>query len=186
MIKRQHGFTIIEAVISLTILLLIAGVIMGSITNIYRSTNLSDNTMLVSSQNARAMSEIREDLLQTSRNFQGIYAPFLDAGTSELRFRRISGFNATSGAATFENQYACYWLDTSTDILYRRFRNLGGTLLSNPAPEPIGAYVTAFNPSVDTDACTVTISVTTSRGKTELNEDASTTRSITITPFNVD
>jgi type II secretory pathway pseudopilin PulG len=188
-----NGFTLIETAISFTILLLLTGVIMGSITNIYKATAQADNTMLVSAQNSRAVGAMREDLLQTSRNLppSGNYGPFLDpdpwqSGTSELRFRRINGFNTSTGRATYENQYTCYWLDTTKDTLYRRYRDLSGTLLTTPPAKAIGTHVTVFTPEIDADAQTVTITLTTSRGSTEREEEATTTRTVIITPFNID
>ena len=184
--EKESGFTIIEAVISIAILLLIAGVILSSISGYFRAASLSDNTMLVNSQNSRIMSEVTDDLMQTSRNFTGRYAPLIDEENSELRFRRVRGFSLPKERATYEEKYACYWLDSADNVLYRRYRDLAGNLLDTPEPEVIGAFVTAFSTSIDYCTCSVIITVTTSRGKSELNEDATTTRTIIVTPFNIE
>ncbi len=185
------GFTIIEAMISMTVLVLLTAFVLGSISNTYMATTMADNAMLVTTQESRALGIIREDLLQTSRNFppSGNYGPFLDPdpwqpGISELRFRKINGFSA--GHATYENQYTCYYLDTTNNILWRRYRDLSGTLLTDPPAEVIGLYVTTFTPVIDANAKTVTITLTNSKGRADRNEDASITRTVVITPYNID
>jgi Tfp pilus assembly protein PilE len=182
--RHCDGFTVVEVVIAVVILMLMTGIVLGSITNIYRATELSDNTMLTSSQNSRAIAVMKEDLLQSSRNFSRPYAPQVVG--DELRFRRLSGFSMTTEHSTYENFYTCYYLDTSRDILYRRYRNLAGDLLSDPKPRAIGNFVTAFTPVIDTDLQTVTITLTTSKGDAARAEDAATTRTVVVKPFNTD
>lgn len=178
------GFTVIEVVIASVIIMILTGVILGALTNIFRATVLSDNTMLTSTQNARAISAMREDLIQTSRNFARPYAPQIVV--DELRFRKLSGFDTGTRTPTYENRYTCYWLDTSKDVLYRRFRDLAGDMLANPAPEAIGNFVTEFTPAIDTDLQRVTITLTTSKGEAAREEDATVTRTVVIKPFNTD
>lgn len=184
--KRQNGFTILEVAISTAILLIIAGTILGAITYAYRATAMADNTMIASSRNAQAVAAMREDLIQTSRNFAGNYAPFIDTDSTELRFRRIDSFSASTGRASYENFYTCYFLDTTKNILYRRHRDLSGNLLTTPPTEPLAAHVTVFTPVIDTDAKNVTVTLTTSKGESARGEDASTTRTVIIKPFNID
>ena len=184
--STSAGFTLVEAVVALTVLMLLVGIVMGSISNMYRATTFSDNTLLVNTENSRAMAAMREDLLQTSRNFSGNYAPFTDAGTSEVRFRKINGFSISSGRATYENRYTCYYLDSASNTLYRRYRDLSGSLLTSPPREVLGQHVTSFTPSIDTNTKTVTITLTTLRGETARNEQATITRSVVVTPFNID
>jgi type II secretory pathway pseudopilin PulG len=183
---RNAGFTMVEAVISVTILLLIAGVIMGSISSYNRATALADNNMLVNAENSRALATVREDLMQTSRNFSGSYAPRIHAGTSELRLRRVNGFNKSAGRATYESRWACYYLDTSEGLLYRRYRDLSGNLLTDPPAKAVAQFVTAFTPVIDADAQTVTITLTTSKGRSERSEDIAVTRTIIIRPYSID
>jgi len=184
--KKQNGFTILEVSIATAILLVITGTILGAITYAYRATAMADNTMIASSANARAVAAMREDLIQTSRNFAGNYAPFIDTDSTELRFRRIDSFSASTGRASYESFYTCYFLDTSKSILYRRYRDLSGTLLTTPLSLALAPHVTVFTPAIDTDAKTVTITLTTSRGESARGEDASTTRTVIIKPFNID
>ncbi len=179
-----RGFTVIEIVVATSIVVIMTGVILGSLTNMFRATTLSDNTMLTNTQNARAIGAMREDLMQTSRNFARPYAPQIVG--SELRFRMLSGFNITTKTPTYDNFYTCHYLDTTRHVLYRRYRDLSGNLLSTPAPEPIGNFVTEFTPSIDTDTQNVTITLTTSKGEAAWSEDATTSRTIVITPFNTD
>lgn len=181
---KCRGFTVVEAVIAVTIIMVMTGVILGSLTSIFRATALSDNAMLTSTQNARAIAAIREDLLQTSRNFSRPYAPQVVGG--ELRFRKVSGFNTTTKSPIYESFYTCYYLDAAKHVLYRRFRDLAGDLLAAPAPEAVGNFVTVFTSSIDTDMQTVSITLTTSKGESALKEDAATTRTAVIKPFNTD
>jgi type II secretory pathway pseudopilin PulG len=182
--SKCAGFTVIEVVVSVTIIMLMTGVILGSLTSIFRATTLSDNTMLTSTQNARAIAAVREDLIQTSCNFSRPYAPQVVGG--ELRFRRLSGFNTTTKSPTYDSFYTCYYLDTAKHVLYRRCRDLAGPLLSNPAPQAVGNFVTAFTPLVDTDMQTVSITITTSKGESAFKEDAEATRTVVVKPFNTD
>jgi type II secretory pathway pseudopilin PulG len=179
-----RGFTAVEVVVAAVIIMILTGVILGSLSSVFRATALSDNTMLTSTQNARAISAMREDLIQTSRNFSRPYAPQVVSG--ELRFRKISGFNQGTKTPSYENRYTCFYLDTSKDVLYRRYRNLAGDLLSDPKPEAVGNFVTEFTPAIDTDLQTVTITLTTSKGKAAHEEDAAVTRTVAIKPFNTD
>ena len=178
------GFTAVEVVLAAVIIMILTGVILGSLTNVFRATALSDNDMLTNTQIARAISAMKEDLIQTSRNFSRPYAPQIVA--NELRFRKVSGFDTGTKTSTYENRYTCYWLDTSKNVLFRQFRDLGGSLLANPAPESVGNFVTVFTPVIDTDMQTVTITLTTSKGDPTREEDASVTRTVVIKPFNTD
>ncbi len=182
----ERGFTVVEVAVSVAIMAIITGIILGTITYFYRAAALADNTMMVSARSSQALAHMREDLLQTSRNFAGNYAPFIDTDSTELRFRKIESFSAQTGRATYENFYTCYYLDTSKDVLYKRYRDLSGTLLSNPAPHALASTITAFTPVLDTEARTVTITLTTTTGDSERSEDASITRTVVITPFNID
>ena len=181
--RDSRGFTIIEAMVSVAILLILVGIIFGSIANIYRATSFSDNIMIVNTQNSRALGIIREDMLQTSNNFSGQYAPFIHGGTSELRFRKINGFDTATGRSTYANKYICYHHDSTLKFLYRRVRDLSENLLEQKA---VGECVTVFTPVIDTDAGNVTITLITSKGTIERNDDATTTRTVILKPFNID
>ncbi len=179
------GFSIIESVVSLAILFILVGIVLGSIANTYRATAVSDNTMIVNTESSRVLTTIREDLLQTSSNFAGQYAPFIHGGTSELRFRRLNGFSASTGRATYENEYICYNLDTTLHHLYRRRRDLGGTEIAG-SRWAVGKSVTTFTPVIDSDAGNITITLTTTEGDAVRDDLATVTRVVVITPFNID
>lgn len=185
MSRNCAGFSIVECVVSLLILFILVGIVLGSIAKTYRATAVSDNTMIVNTESSKVLAIIREDLLQTSSNFAGQYAPFIDGGTSELRFRRLNGFSASTGRATYENEYICYNLDTTHHHLYRRRRTLGGSEITG-SKQAIGKSVTTFTPVMDTDAGNVTITLTTTEGNTVRDDLATVTRVVVITPFNID
>jgi type II secretory pathway pseudopilin PulG len=184
--KGEAGFTLVEALIVMVVLILMMGVIFGSIANMYRATTLSDNVMLVNAENANAIAAVREDLLQTSRNFVGLYSPRIDGATGELRMRKINGFSASTGMSTYENYWTCYYLDTGQNILWKRYRDLSENLLASPPPLAVGNYVTEFTPSIDVDAEMVTVTIGTTKGNPDRQEDTAMSRTIVVKPFNID
>ena len=188
-ISKTKGFTLIETMISLAVLMIVMGSAIEVVARIMMASRVADTHMLISTENQRAMREMKNDLTCSSKNTVGPYAPVIVG--DELRFRVVTDFDADEGCSVFSGYQLCFWLDTSSNLLFRRFRDATGTILDEaPAEFPgaaaqvIGQYVTGVSYSINADAGMVTITLTTSMGEVTDNDDY--TQQFSVIPYNSD
>jgi len=111
----------------------------------------------------------------------------------ELRFRVVTGFDDEEGRSTFCGYLVCFWLDSDTNLLVRRFRDATENLLEDPPAEFPGAltqvisqYCTGVSYSINEDAGMVTITLTNSIGEQGDKDYAYYSKQFSVIPFNCD
>ena len=202
---KDSGFSLIEVMVAMTIMLIIVGVAFTSVTRLMQFSEIADREMLVSTENQRGMIEIRNGLNCSSRNCVGQYGPEVVGG--ELRFRVCNGFDddtasASFGSSTYSDYQVCYYHNADNNTLVRRFYNADADLLTidangyllNPPPEyPMSAsshvishYCTDASFDINVDAGMVTITLTNSIGAVGSIKYTIYTKEFTVFPFNHD
>ena len=107
--KEQRGFTIIEVMISLTIITVLVGLVSGAMANYLRSTTAARNTVDIVGRHELVLRRIREELRQSSANrFSEKY--WIEDGGTTMRLNKLIGF-----AVDAQGRVTMTW---STDIVY--------------------------------------------------------------------
>jgi prepilin-type N-terminal cleavage/methylation domain-containing protein len=191
-VKRpDSGFTLLETIVAMAVLMIVLGAAMSSITQMMISANTADRNLLVSTENQRAVREMKNDLYCSSRNCIGPYAPTIVG--DELRFRVVTGFNKDESRSDFSGYLVCYWHKTETNQLIRRFRDSNENLM-DPAPaefpgppeQVICQYCSGVSFTINVDAGMITVTVTNSLGHQENPDYAIYSSQFDIIPFNCD
>ncbi len=190
--QSMWGFTLIETVVAMAVLLIVMGTAFTCVTNLMASARTADNDMLVTAENQRGMNELKIDLCASSRNTAGIRsAQVVD---EELRFQVVTGFDDQVAYCPIWSGYlVCYKHDSSKNMLVRLFRDAAGVQIDAPVDYPgereqtVSLYCTSVSYTIEPDAGMVTIALTNAIGSDPNSDDYSICqREFSVIPFNTD
>lgn len=107
--RNQRGLTIIEMMISLTIIVVLVGLVSGAMGNYLRATTAARNTVDIVGRHELVLRRIREELRQSSANrFTEKY--WIEDGGTTMRLNKLIGFTVDA-----QGRVTMTW---STDIVY--------------------------------------------------------------------
>jgi len=199
----RRGLTLIEVIIVLGIITVLMGSVGFALAEILDASEFAHNLNIANFESQRALTEICRTLTTSSRRKDSPYRPRNYNG--ELAFRMVYDFNASEERAVYADFFVCYYLDSNTHTLRRRFRIPDGDdpgalitgsfpyhnawqqiqqLFPGPADQEVGRYITDFSFSINSDTGVVSVSIvsTVGSGKTQ----ASIRKGASVRPFNVD
>jgi hypothetical protein len=175
--------------VALAVFMIIFGAAMSGTSRLMSFAEATDINMLVTTENQRAIREMKMDIYCSSKNTVGPFAPA--AVGNELRFRVVTGFDQSTGLSTYSGYQVCYWQDPDRSLLVRFFRDANNNKLTDPPVEyPAGAeqvicqYCTGFNFGVEPNCGMVTVILTNSIGNPTSPEFATCSTQFDIMPFN--
>jgi type II secretory pathway pseudopilin PulG len=184
---NQDGFTLLEAMISVALIVLLFGLITQALISWTRTSIFSSNLLDASSECQKALTAIREDLLQSST--KPAKSEISWDGTT-LEFKVATGSNP-DGTTIYSANPVSYTLEAvpDTDIKRIKKQDTDGTEVS------VGNYVSdwtdgsgdvkpAFEADI-TDPSNIVVTVTCVKGRGD-NRKAVVTRTIRVLPLNED
>ena len=94
-----RGMTLIELMISLSIITVMVGLISGALANYLNLTTAARNAVNLVGHHERVVRQIRQDLLQSSTNRSSQKQWWVEDGGKTLRLRKLAGFALDSKGA---------------------------------------------------------------------------------------
>jgi len=190
--QPMSGFTLIETMVALAVLLIVMGTIITCVTNIMAFGRSADNNMLVITENQHGIRELKTDIYCSSRNTVGMYSPRLIDG--ELRMMVVTGFDKTVAFASLWSGYSvCYKHDSTNNMLVRLFRDAMGVQIDAPAEYPgsreqvVSNYCTSVSYTVEPNVGMVTVTLINAIGSDPNSKEyAVCENEFTVIPFNTD
>ena len=172
--EKSRGMTIIEVMISLTIVTMMIGLVTGALANYLRMTAAVRNTVEIVGQHEKILRMIRSEMEQSSANrFQKQW--WIEGGETTLRFKKLSGFVVDAGGNP-----SMSW---SSDIAYGLDAEGFVTRTQNGVTEKIAGNVTELR-FTEIDNGRVRINLTNERGNLERNTRTVLSTAAEVTPRN--
>jgi len=167
--------TLVEIMISLTIITMMVGLVTGALANYMRTTTAAGNTVYVVSQHEKVLREIRADLLQSSTNRSSLQKWWIEDAGKTLRLKKLVGFSLGSNGDPI--------LAWSDDIVWtltgdRITRAEGAT----PAVSKAGDFTQLLFEELPNGRARITL--TNRFGDTARNTRSTMTTAIEVTPQN--
>jgi len=190
--QSMRGFTLVETMVAMAVLLIVMGTAFTAVTNLMAFARSADNDMLVTSENQRGLRELKTDLYCSSRNTAGIYSPQVVDG--ELRFQVVTGFDGQVAYEPLWSGYlVCYKHDSEKNMLVRLFRDAAGVQIDAPAYYPgkreqvVSLYCTSISYTIEPFAGMVTVTLVNAIGSDPNSKEyAICQNEFSVIPFNTD
>jgi hypothetical protein len=168
--------TLIEIMISLTIITMMVGLVTGSLANYLRITAAAGNTVYVVSQHEKILREIRADLRQSSTNRSSLQKWWIEDAGVTLRLKKLVGFTLLTGGNP-----SLTWSD---DIVYTLTAD-GKVIRQEGVAAPVGISGDVSQLLFEELANgRVRITLTNEYGDVNRNTRSSLTTAIEVTPQN--
>ncbi len=183
----QDGFTLLETMISVTLILLLLGLIVQVLISWTRTSVFSSNLLDASSMCQKALTAIREDLLQSSTK---VTSSEISWDGTTLRFKVAVGSNP-EGTTLYSTNPVSYTIETIPDSDIKRIKkqNIDGT------EAIVGNYISDWTdetgdvkPGFEADISNpsnIAVTVTCVKGQSD-DREAVVTRTIRVLPLNED
>ena len=168
----EAGFTLLETIVALAVFMIVLAIAITTINRLMLFAGVADKNMLVATEYQHAMLQMKNDLYCSSKSSKDKGAP--KPADGELRFKICIGFDPEAERPTIYPDYkVCYWLDTSRNLLIRRFRDDNDVLLEDapvhfpgPPEQVLCQYCTAASFTIpDPNIAMVVVKLTLSIGE---------------------
>ena len=190
--EPMRGFTLVETLVAMAVLLIVMGTAITCVTNLMAYGRGADNNMIVITENQRGVQELKTDLYCSSRNTVSMYSPRFTDG--ELRMMVVTGFDKSVAYEALWSGYSvCYKHDSDKNQLIRLFRDAAGLQIDAPAEYPgkreqvISNYCTSVTYTIEPNAGMVTITLTNAIGSDPTSKEYSVCETeFSVIPFNTE
>jgi prepilin-type N-terminal cleavage/methylation domain-containing protein len=173
-VRQQRGMTLVEVMISLTIITLMVGMVTGTLANYLMVTATARNTVEIVGAHERVLRRIRDELCQSSANrFNPQW--WIEDGGQTLRLRKLSGF-----ALNPKGNPSLTW---SSDIVFSLNDNGVVTREQDSSTTDIAGRITELEFTEIPDG-RVQVKLTNQIGSEERNTLSTLSTTIEITPLN--